>query len=363
MANKIQGSPKGIAPVPLSILDVVFTGRGYAATDAFQASIKLAKLADGRGFNRYWVAEHHGMPAVATSSPAILLSRLIGETNHIRLGSGGMMLPNSPPLVIAEQFGMLEALAPGRIDLGIGRAPGTDRMTAAALRQGKVGVEDFPAHLDELLHFLRDDFPNDHPYSNRVFAVPGPGQDKENGLIRPLQYPPVWPLGSSGYSAQLAGQLGLPFAFAAQLAPENLNLAFELYRKNFKPSEMLQKPYTMACFAVFAAHNELEAYKQSRSFAHSMMRMMTGKSYLLLSPDEVDSYHYDDDESQIIEMWHDKVIYGTPEQVVKKLNLLQNTTSADELMIANVGYSLDANYNSVQLIADQYKMPVFLKEK
>lgn len=355
--SAIIGTRRGNAPVPLSILDFVVTGKGYSATQALEASIKLAQLVDRRGFTRYWVAEHHAMPGVATSSPPLLLSRLVGETKWIRLGSGGMMLPNFPPLVVAEQFGLLEALAPGRIDLGLGRAPGTDGSTATALRRGNIGAEDFPDQLKELFHFLNDDFPQDHPFHHKIYSVPGPGQDRENGISRSSQSPSVWLLGSSGYSARLAGQMGLPFAFAAQLAPENLMMAFDLYRKSFRPSAVLEKPYAMVCFGVFAAEDETEAYHQSRSFAHSMMRMMYRNSYVLPSPEEVEAYPYDDFELRTINAWHEKVLYGTPEQVVKKLNHYQEASQEDELMVLNLGHSPAAIHRSAELIADAYGMP------
>lgn len=325
--------------------------------EVLDASLQLARLVDRRGFTRYWVAEHHAMPGVATSSPSILLSRLIGETEQIRLGSGGMMLPNFPPLVVAEQFGLLESLAPGRIDLGLGRAPGTSSHTAMALRRGTTGAEDFPEQLQELLHFLKDDFPEGHPYKNNVYAVPGPGQNRENGISKPFQHPSVWLLGSSGYSAVLAGKKGLPFAFAAQLAPENLMMALQLYRKNFQPSDVLKTPYTIACFGVFAAEDESEAYRQSRAFAYSMMRMMYGKSYVIPSPEEAETYPYDPLELKTIESWHKKFLYGTPEQVVKKLNYYQEISKADEVMITSLGHSPSAIYRSTELIADAYGMP------
>lgn len=348
---------QGNAPVALSILDVATTGKGYSAAQAINYSIELAKLADKRGFARYWVAEHHGMPAVSTSSPAMLLSRLIGETKQIRLGSGGMMLPNFPPLVVAEQFGMLEAMAPGRIDLGIGRAPGTNGLTASALRRGNFDAEDFPEQLHELLHFLEDDFPAGHPFKDKVFAVPGPGQDRENGIPRSFESPSIWLLGSSGYSAQIAGKLGLPFAFAAQLAPENMLFAFELYKKNFKPSKVLDAPHTIACFSVFAADNDEEAKIQTHSFSHSMLRMMSGKSYVIPSPEELKSYEYSISERLTLESWNQKMIYGTADQVVSRLNEFQKISGANELMIANLGYSPEGILHSAKLIADAYNMP------
>lgn len=352
------GTRRGNAPVPLSILDSAFTGKGISAIEAIGKSIEMAKLADRRGFSRYWVAEHHSMPAVSTSSPAVMLARLIGETKNIRLGAGGMMLPNFPPLVIAEQFGMLEAMAPGRIDLGIGRAPGTDGFTACAIRgTRKVGAENYVEQLEELLHFLDNDFPEDHQYKDRVWAVPGPGQDSQNGIERSLEKPTTWLLGSSDYSARLAGQRGLPFAFAAQLSLENLEMAFDIYRKNFEPSVILDRPYTLACFAVFAGDTEEIAQAESQSSAHSMMRMMKGQSYVMPSTTELAMYPYTPQEKYIMENWRSKMIYGTAEMVVDKLNKMQNITAADELMIVNLGHSPERLVHSAKLIADAYQMP------
>lgn len=208
MTYPIRGTRHGRAPATLSVLDSAMTGTGQSAAEALTGSIELARLADRRGFTRYWMNEHHAMPGVSTSSPPILLARLTAETSRLRLGAGGIMLPNHPPLVVAEQFGMLDALAPGRVDLGLGRAPGTDPVTAAALRRGASDAEDFPRHVLELLRFLGDDFPAEHPYADRVYAVPGPAQDRLNGITPPPDRLPVWLLGSSAYSAQLAARLG-----------------------------------------------------------------------------------------------------------------------------------------------------------
>lgn len=356
--NFKTGIKRGNAPVPLSILDIAITGKGYSAMEGIGQSIELAKLADQRGFSRYWVAEHHSMPAVSTSSPAVMLARLIGETKNIRLGAGGMMLPNFPPLVIAEQFGMLEAMAPGRIDLGIGRAPGTDGFTATAIRgTRKLGAENYIEQLEELLYFLDNDFPEDHHYKDRVWAVPGPGQDSQNGIERSLEKPSTWLLGSSGYSARLAGQRGLPFAFAAQLSPENLEMAFDIYRENFKSSEILDRPYTLACFAVFAGDTEEIAQSESESNAHSMMRMMKGQSYIIPSPAELASYPYTPQDRYIMESWRSKMICGTAEMVIDGLNRMQKITAADELMVVNLGHSPERLVHSAKLIADAYQMP------
>lgn len=357
MNRSIFGKRYGDAPVPLSILDFAMAGRGYTAQQALAASIDLAHLVDRRGFARYWVAEHHSMPGVTTSSPALLLARLIGETTQIRLGAGGMMLPNFPPLVIAEQFGLLESLAPNRIDLGIGRAPGTDMVTAAALRRGNIGIESFPNQLKELLHFLDDSFPEDHPNRNNVYAVPGPRQDIENNVHRSFERPPIWLLGSSDYSARLAAELGFPFAFAAHLADENVDMAIEIYRRNFKPSEVLSKPYVIASFGVLAADDPNEAKAQAWAYSHAMMRMIMRRSFVIPTPEEIATYMYSPTEFHLMKMWDAKIMKGTGEDVIQKLNVWQERIHADELMILNLGHSPEAIYRSVELIADAYGLP------
>ncbi len=357
MNDAIVGERYGAAPFPLSILDFALAGRGLTAREALNASIELAELVDRRGFNRYWVAEHHSMPGVTTSSPAMLLARLVGETKRIRLGAGGMMLPNFPPLVVAEQFGLLASMAPGRIDLGIGRAPGADMVTAAALRRGQIGAEDFPAQLMELLAFLDDDFPNNHPFKSDVYAVPGPRQDLENGVARSFERPPVWLLGSSDYSARLAAQLGFPFAFAAHLADQNVVMALEVYRRQFQPSAVLDRPYVIASFGVMAADNEEQAQREAWAYSHAMMRMSTRRSFVVPTAEEAAAYDYSDTERRIMDMWNAKIMSGTGEQVVKQLNAWQERIHADELMLLNLGHSPQAIYRSTELIADAYGLP------
>jgi luciferase family oxidoreductase group 1 len=333
-------------------------GRGVTASEALAGSIQLARLVDRRGFNRYWVAEHHAMPGVTTSAPAMLLARLVGETKRIRLGAGGMMLPNYPPLVIAEQFGLLAAFAPGRIDLGIGRAPGTDMLTAAALRRGHIGAEEFPAQLKELLHFMAGDFPDGHSYKQGgVYAVPGPIQNEENGVAQPFERPPVWLLGSSDYSARLAAKLGLPFAFAAHLADQNVDMAVQLYRNLFKPSAALDRPYVIASFGVMAADEEEEAQRQAWAYSHAMMRMSTGRSFVVPTPEEAEQYSYSAAERHIMQMWEAKILRGTGSQVVEKLGTWHKRISPDELMILNLGHSQKAIYRSTELIADAFGLP------
>jgi luciferase family oxidoreductase group 1 len=355
--DPIKGMVRGSAPAPLSVLDTALAGRGISAADALSGSIALAELAERRGFTRYWVTEHHSMPGVSSSSPAVLLARLTAHTTRLRLGAGGVMLPNHPPLIVAEQYGLLQALAPDRIDLGLGRAPGTDRATAAALRRGRSDNDDFPQQVVELLHFLDDDFPEEHPYRERVYAVPGPGQDKENGLSRTSGRPSVWLLGSSGYSARLAARLGLPFAFAAHFSPDHVDAALRLYRDLFTPSAVLAEPYALVSFAVMAADDEQEALRQTRSYAHSMMRMLHGKSYLVPTPDEAASYPCTAGERMVLDRWTDSVLHGTPGQVTERLNRLHEVARPDEIMLASVGHSPQALLHSTRLIADAYDLP------
>lgn len=358
MSNSIYGTCRSTAPVPISILDFAMAGRGVLASEALAGSIALARLADRRGFTRYWVAEHHAMPGVTTSSPAMLLARLVGETQNIRLGAGGMMLPNIPPLVVAEQFGLLAAFAPGRIDLGIGRAPGTDMTTARALRRGQMGKEDFPAQFEELLHFLEGDFPDGHRYKDSgVYAVPGPVQDRENGVPRLFARPPVWLLGSSDYSARLAAKLGFPFAFAAHLADQNVMAALDIYHRNFQPSSVLDRPYVIASFGVMAADDEVEARRQAWAYSHAMMRMSTSRSFVVPTPEEAEAYGYSPTEERIMHIWNAKIMSGTGQQVVGKLGAWQQRMNADELMILNLGHSQGAIYRSTELIADAWGMP------
>ncbi|MFH8491229.1 LLM class flavin-dependent oxidoreductase [Streptomyces longisporoflavus] len=357
MTDPIRGTRQGSAPRPLSVLDSAMTGTGQSAARALAGSIELARLADRRGFTRYWTNEHHAMPGVSTSSPPVLLARLTAETSRLRLGAGGIMLPNHPPLVVAEQFGMLEALAPGRIDLGLGRAPGTDPVTAAALRRGASDAEDFPRQVADLLHFLGDDFPAEHPYADRVYAVPGPAQDRLNGLPPAAGRLPVWLLGSSGYSAQLAAQLGLPFAFAAHFNPRDVVSALRLYRERFTPSAALSEPYALVSFTVAASDDAREARRQAGTLAHAMLRMFQRKSYLLLSPEEVDAYPYDTSERRAVDSWLTHVPHGTPRQVTAHLNQVQRDSGADELMIGSVGHSIQTRLRSIELIADAYGLP------
>jgi luciferase family oxidoreductase group 1 len=355
----IRGEARGTAPVPLSVLDLANVGRGHSATDALEASTRVAQLADARGFTRYWVAEHHSMPGVASSSPAVILAHLAAHTSDVRLGSGGVMLPNHAPLVIAEQFGTLEALAPGRIDLGLGRAPGTDGATAAALRRTerlREGAEDFPQQLAELIRFLDDDFPDGHRYA-RIHAVPGPVQAEGPDAKQSAHRPPVWLLGSSGFSAQLAGSLGLPFAFAHHFSAANTVPALDLYRESFRPSEVLDEPYALIGAAALAAEDEREAHRQVLTGALSMVRLRTGRPGLIPTPEEAESYDFSPVERDFVDSWLGNVTYGTPEAVREGLDALVKRTGADELMLTANAHTPDVRVRSYELIADAYALP------
>ncbi|MFJ6406498.1 LLM class flavin-dependent oxidoreductase [Streptomyces hydrogenans] len=364
--DPIRGRALGTAPVPLSVLDLVTVGSGSTASRALATSVELSRLAERRGYHRHWVAEHHSMPGVASSSPAVILAHLAAHTRRIRLGSGGVMLPNHAPLVIAEQFGTLEALAPGRVDLGLGRAPGTDGATAAALRrtdtlnEGALGSpllersrelgEGFPEQLSELTRFLDDDFPDGHPYA-RIHAVPGPVQG-------PKGRPPVWLLGSSGFSARLAGLLGLPFAFAHHFSARNTIPALDLYRQSFRPSAVLDEPYALIGVGALAADDEKEAHRQVLTGALSMLRLRTGRPGLIPTPEEAETYHFSPAEREFADGWLANVVYGTPDAVRSGLDELRKRTGADELMLTANAHGGEARLRSYELIADAYGLPV-----
>lgn len=357
--DPVRGTALGNAPVPLSVLDLAGVGSGMTASDALTAGVALARLAEARGYQRYWVAEHHSMPGVASSSPAVILAHLAAHTERIRLGSGGVMLPNHAPLVIAEQFGTLEALAPGRVDLGLGRAPGTDGATAAALRRTdrlNEGADEFPQQLAELIRFLDDDFPDGHPYA-RIHAIPGPVQGTVPGGVQSASRPSVWLLGSSGFSARLAGALGLPFAFAHHFSAANTVPALELYRESFRPSAVLDEPYALIGVAALAAEEEKDARRQVLSGALAMLRLRMGRPGLVPSPEEAEAYDFSPAERDFVDSWLANVVYGTPDAVRDGLDALVRRTGAQELMLTANAHTPSARLRSYELVADAYGLP------
>jgi luciferase family oxidoreductase group 1 len=328
--------------VPLSVLDLATVATGSTAARALEETTQLALVAERLGYKRLWVAEHHGMPAVASSSPPVLIAHLASATSSIRIGSGGVMLPNHAPLVVAEQFGTLEALHPGRIDLGLGRAPGTDLRTARALRRrSDLGAEHFPDDVVELIGYLArsDDAPG-HPGS-----VPGPGY-----------LPEVWLLGSSLFSAELAGVLGLPYSFAYHFSPRLVDEALELYRSSFQPSAFLGEPRTMVAVSVLCAPNEEEARWLAQSSALSILQLRTGRLGLFPSPEEGASYPFSSGDRAVVEEAMATHLIGGPRAVKQGLVELQRRTGADEIMLSTRTHSYEARARSLELVAELWDM-------
>jgi luciferase family oxidoreductase group 1 len=338
------GPATPLAALPLSLLDIAPVGADSTTTDALRTTIALAQRADELGFTRVWVAEHHGMPGIASSAPAVLISAIAGATSRIRVGSGGVMLPNHAPLVIAEQFGTLAALYPERIDLGLGRAPGTDPRTAAALRRsaGQLSAEDFPQQLGELASFLAGEFPPGHPYE-RVGAVP-----------HATHVPPIWLLGSSDYSAQLAGLLSLPFAFAHHFSGENTLAALEIYRSVFRPSEGLPEPYAMVTAQVVCAETDDEARRLALPAALSFVRLRQGRPGPVPTVEQAQAHDWTPAEWQFVtERWANQAI-GSRETVTQQLGNLLKATEASELMITVSAHGQADRIRSLELTRELF---------
>jgi luciferase family oxidoreductase group 1 len=329
-----------VIDLPLSVLDLAPVATGTSAGQALAQTTELARRTEALGYRRFWVAEHHNMPGIASSAPAVLLAHLAANTSTIRVGSGGVMLPNHAPLVVAEQFGTLEALHPGRIDLGIGRAPGTDQLTALALRRtmAGLGAEDFPRELSDLIGF----FAGEHRH--RITAMPGEGD-----------MPAIWLLGSSGFSAELAGQLGLPFSFAHHFSAGNTVPALELYRESFRPSRWLDQPYAMVAVSVVCADTEERAQWLAGPARLSFLRLRQGRPGKLATPDEAAAYPYTDAEREVAEQRLVCQAIGTPETVHMQLSELVKRTGADELMLTTMVYDIADRARSFELVAELAK--------
>ena len=330
-------APLTLNDAPLSVLDLAPVPDGGSVGAALRATIDLARRTEQLGFKRFWVAEHHGMPGIASSSPPVLIGHIAAATETIRVGSGGVMLPNHTSLVVAEQFGMLEALHPGRIDLGIGRAPGTDQATAAALRHR--GPDDFPRQLTDLLGFFTGEWPAGHPYAT-VHAIPGEGGG-----------PDMWLLGSSGYSAQVAGALGLPFAFAHHFMPANTLPALALYRQSFRPSQTLSGPYAMVATGVICADTDERARFLAGSSALSFLRLRQGHPGRIPSPEEAAAHSYSELERDFIADRQSTQLIGAPDTVRSGLHELLKHTEANELMITTQTYDPADRLRSFELVA------------
>ncbi len=323
------------SPVPFSVLDLAPVAEGSSASQALANSLDLARYVEQLGYHRFWVAEHHNMPGIASSAPAVLLAHLAAGTTSLRVGSGGVMLPNHAPLVIAEQFGTLEALHPGRIDLGLGRAPGTDGYTAAALRRtvDPRVADDFPGQLVELTAYFEGRV-------EHITATPGEG-DK----------PDVWLLGSSGYSAQLAGMLGLPFAFARHFSARNTLPALALYREHFAPSERLQQPYAMVCTSIVCADSDEEAERIVATSRLAILNLRRGRPGRTPTPAEALAHRYTSEETAVVDEHMAGYISGDPGTVKAGIEELLEMTAADELMISTSAYDHADRRHSYELVA------------
>lgn len=307
--------------IPFSVLDLAPVTEGNTPTQAFANTLDLAQWTEQLGYTRYWLAEHHNMPGIASAATAVLIGHVAGGTSRIRVGAGGIMLPNHAPLQVAEQFGTLASLYPGRIDLGLGRAPGTDQATARALRRYYEGAETFPNDVQELLAFFEPATPG-----QPVRAVPGAGVEV-----------PVWLLGSSLFSAQLAAALGLPFAFASHFAPDAMDEALMIYRRDFKPSAHLDKPYAMLGVNVVASETDREAQRLFTTQQQSFVNLRRGRPGLIPPPvDDIDTY-WSPAEKYMVERALACAVVGSPDTVREGLAAFIGRHRPDELMLtANV---------------------------
>jgi luciferase family oxidoreductase group 1 len=321
--------------IPFSILDLSPIAVGKTASHALAQTLELAQAAERLGFQRFWVAEHHNMPGIASAATAVVIGHVAGGTQRIRVGAGGVMLPNHAPLVIAEQFGTLASLYPDRIDLGIGRAPGTDMHTAQALRRDvRAAVDQFPKDVVELQAYFAPE-----QAGQRIRAFPGTGLEV-----------PIWLLGSSLYSAQLAAMLGLPFAFASHFAPDDLENALAIYRHRFQPSKHLAAPYAMLGINVFAADSDREARRQLTSQQQAFVNLIRGKPGQVPAPiDDIEAF-WEPHEKALVESKLAHTIAGSSETVALGLRNFIAATGADELMISGHGFGA-ARVRSLEIIA------------
>ncbi len=329
----------------LSVLDLSPVTTAIPGSVALRNSLDLAQLADRLGYTRYWVAEHHNLANIASSAPEIIIGQIAAATSHIRVGSGGVMLPNHAPLMVAERFKVLEALFPGRIDLGLGRAPGTDPVTSYALRarQDPRQGDDFLERFQELLLLERGGFPEGHPFRN-VHAVPAD-----------VALPPIWLLGSSGYSAELAAAMGMGFAFAHHFADYDAVSAMLGYRQHFKPS-VLAAPYSILAAAVIAADSDAEAERLASSADLHFARRARGEYAPLASPEEAAAYQYSPIDRERIARHRARLFVGSMETVKARLLPLIESTRADELMVTNMIYDHMARRHSYELLARAFTL-------
>lgn len=325
--------------IPFSVLDLSPIAEGSDAAESFRNTLDLAQHGERWGYNRFWLAEHHGMPGIASAATAVLIGHVAAGTSRIRVGAGGIMLPNHSPLVIAEQFGTLESLFPGRIDLGLGRAPGSDQITARALRRNLASDSDeFPQDVAELMDYFSSE------QRQPVHAVPGSGLNV-----------PIWILGSSLFGAQLAAALGLPYAFASHFAPAQMMQAIEVYRATFRPSAQLDKPYVMLGFNVFAADTDEEAVFRASSMQQAFISLRSGRPSRLQPPVKDYWNRIGPQERALLEQVLSCSAVGSPETVARQLKAFIEHTGADELMITSQIFEHSARLRSYEITADIHK--------
>ena len=326
-----------LAQIPLSMLDLVTVRQGSTVAQALQVSVETAQHVEGLGFKRYWLAEHHNMSGIASSATAVLVGHLAGKTRTMRIGSGGIMLPNHAPLVVAEAFGTLAELYPNRIDLGLGRAPGTDQSTMRALRRHQVETDgDFPREVGELQRLLAEP-----QAGQRIIATPGAGTNV-----------PIWLLGSSLFSAQLAAERGIPYAFASHFAPRMLLQAVDLYRKSFKPSATLEKPYVMIGVPLIAADTDEEAEFLASSTYQRILDLLTGQLGSLPRPVDNFMESLPPQAEAAINDFLAAAVIGGPDTVKAGLQKLIDMTGADELMLACDVYDTQSRLKSLSIAAE-----------
>lgn len=328
-----------LSKIKISVLDLAIVRDGGNPADTFKNSLDLAQKVEKWGYNRFWLAEHHNMQGIASTATVVLIGFIASGTSILRVGSGGIMLPNHAPLIVAEQFGTLATLFPDRIDLGLGRAPGTDQFTAAALKRDEHAAMEFPSNVEELQRYL-----SEGNKDGRVRAFPGEGLDI-----------PIWILGSSTDSAYLAASLGLPYAFASHFAPAQLHNALAIYRRNFKPSAQLKEPYVIACVNVIAADTDYEAERLATSFKKLFLGIITGNRQQLKSPEEPNEDFMDPMEEAALEQMIKYTFIGGPEKIKEDLNKFIEITQIDELMVASAVYEHEARLHSYEILGQLNK--------
>jgi luciferase family oxidoreductase group 1 len=330
--------------IPLSVLDLSPVSAGATAAQALRNSLDLARLADGLGYTRYWVAEHHNLPSIASSAPEIMIGQIAAVTKNMRIGSGGVMLPNHAPLMVAERFKVLEALYPGRIDLGLGRAPGTDPATSYMLRrrQGINEEDDFLERFQELMLLETRGFPEGHPF-HKVWAMPAD-----------VTLPPIYLLGSSDYSAQLAGQIGAAFSFAHHFATFDAVEAMKLYRDNFRPSAAHKAPYAILATHVVCADSDAEAERLATTVELNFVRRAKGEYLPLASPEDAGKYDYTPVDKARIAQNRSRLTVGSPATVQARLEPLMAATQANELMVTTMVFDHQARRHSYELLAQAF---------